>query len=44
LIFLIPDTLGHDAASAIITPMGRRLLAKEETEPKRGKPPHNLLE
>jgi hypothetical protein len=44
LILLIPDTLGRDAASAIITPMGRRLLSKEEAKPKRGKPPHNLLE
>jgi hypothetical protein len=38
LIFLVADSLGRDAASPIITPMGRRLLAKEETKPKRGKP------
>jgi hypothetical protein len=44
LIFLIADNLGRDAPSAIITPKGRRLLAKEETKPKRGKPPSSLLE
>jgi len=44
LIFLVADSLGRDAASAIITPKGRRLLAKEETKPKRGKPPSTLLE
>jgi ribosomal protein S19E (S16A) len=37
LVFLVPDT-------AVVTPKGRRLLAKEEAKPKRGKPPHSLLE
>ena len=36
-VFLVGDT-------AIVTPKGRRLLAKEETKLKRGKPPYSLLE
>ncbi len=36
LVFLVADT-------AVVTPKGRRLLAKEETKPKRGKPPSGLL-
>ena len=36
--------LAGDASYAIVTPKGRRLLAKEETKPKRGKPPYSLLE
>jgi len=37
LVFLVADT-------AVVRPKGRRLLAKEETKPKRGKPPSSLLE
>ncbi len=37
LIFLV-------GLRAIVTPKARRLLAKEESKPKRGKPPHSLLE
>jgi hypothetical protein len=30
--------------TAVVTPKGRGLLAKEESKPKRGKPPYSLLE
>lgn len=35
LLFLV----GDDSAHAVITPKGRRLLAKEEKKPKRDTPP-----
>ena len=37
LLFLVGST-------AVVTPKGRRVLAQEESKPKRGKPPHSLLE
>ena len=38
LLFLVKDTMGRDAASAVITPKGRRMLADQEraTRPSKG--------
>jgi hypothetical protein len=43
LVFLVRDTLGQDAVSAVITPKGRRLLTDPDPPPK-SKPPFGFLE